>query len=165
MTNRQVSLDAVVMGMFGSPKPALIAALPAISDDAAHALDALELLSTLDVRAGAQANQYLITHTLTDARFSLGGGAADVPLTPLALPSLTAYTTAITRDGLLVVDRHGFSLRLGRVARSGFGAAALAPRGPFTTAGGLVAAIAALASTTTRQRPGAPRSTACCARR
>ena len=154
LTNRQVSLDAIVLGMFGAPKPALIAALPAISDDAAHVLDALELSSTLDVRAGAAANQYLITHTLTDARFTLSGGAADVPLAPLALPNLAADTAAITRDGLLVVDRHGFSLRLGRVARSGFGAAALEPRGSPPSAGGLVAAIAALASTDDRAVSG-----------
>ena len=51
--DRQVSLDAVVHGHVRLPKPALIAALPAISDDAAHALDALELISTLDVRAGS----------------------------------------------------------------------------------------------------------------
>ena len=154
LTNRQISLDAIVLGMFGAPKPALIAALPAISDDAAHVLDALELMSTLDVRAGAAANQYLITHTLTDARFTLGGGAADVSLAPLALPNLAAYTAAITRDGLLVVDRHGFSLRLGRVARAGFGAAALEPRGSPPTAGGLVAAITALASTDDRAVSG-----------
>ena len=141
-----VSLDSVVLGMFGSPKPALIAALPAISADAAHVLDTPTLLSTLDVSAGAQADHYLITHTLTDARFALGGGAV-VPLVPLALPNLTAHTAAITRDGLLVIDRHGFSLRLGRVARSGFGASALVPRGSPATAGGLVAAMVALAST------------------
>jgi len=149
LVGTKVSLDAVVIGMFGSPLPALIAALPAISQDAAHVLDAPVLLSTLDVRADTQPNQYLVTHTLTGARFTLGGGAADVPLAPLALPTLTAHTAAITRDGLLLVDRHGFTLRLGRVARSGFGAAALAPRvtpAP-ATAGGLVAAIVALAST------------------
>ena len=152
-----VSLDSIVQGMFGSPKPALIAALPAISADAAHVLDALGLLSTLDVRAGAQADHYLVTHTLTDARFSLSGGAAVVPLLPLALPSLTANTAAITRDGLLVIDRHGFTLRLGRVARSGFGAAALAPRVPQgspATAGGLVAAVVALATTSDRAVSG-----------
>jgi hypothetical protein len=145
-----VSLDSIVLGMFGTPKPALIAALPAISADAAHVLDAPVLISTLSVHAGVQANQYLITHTLTDARFTLGGRTADVLLLPLALPNLTAHTAAITRDGLLVIDRHGFTLRLGRVARSGFGAAALAPRvppGSPATAGGLVASIVALAST------------------
>jgi hypothetical protein len=143
-----ISLDAIAMGLFGAPKPALIAALPAISEDAAHVLDAPMLFSTLDVRPGAEADHYLIAHTLTGAHFALpGGGEADVPLTPLALPNVTAYTEAITRDGLLVVDRHGFSLRLGRVARAGFGAAALVPRRSPGTAGGLVAAIAALAST------------------
>ena len=53
-----------------------------------------------------------------------------VALAPLALPALTATTTATTRDGLLIVDDHGFSLRLGRVALVGFNAAALAPRLP-----------------------------------
>ena len=56
-----------------------------------------------------------------------------VALAPLALPSLTATTTATTRDGLLNVDDHGFSLRLGRVALAGFNAAALAPRLPAQT--------------------------------
>lgn len=144
---RATSLDAVVTAMFGSPLPPLIASLPAIAADAAQALEAPTLTSTLDIRASAEADHYLVAHTLTGARFALTGGAADVSLAPLALPNLTAYTTAITRDGLLIIDRHGFSLRLGRVARAGFGAAALEPRGSPATASGLVATIAGLATT------------------
>jgi hypothetical protein len=71
---------------------------------------------------------------------------AEVKLAPLALPILTATTSAHTRDGLLVVDGHGFSLRLGRVARAGFGTAALGPRGVVPPdVGGLTTALAGLA--------------------
>jgi len=141
------SLDAIAMGLFGSPTPALLIALPAIGDDAAHVLDTVRLSSTLDVQSAGRADEYVVTHTLAGARFTsfTTGETGEVALTPLALPALTAYTTAITRDGLLVIDNHGFSLRLGRVARAGFGAVALAPRGVAPDAGGLIAAIAALA--------------------
>jgi len=70
---------------------------------------------------------------------------SDVDLEPLALPAQTAYTTGATRGGLLVIDNHGFSLRLGRVARAGFPGIALIPRGVMSDVGGMIAAIAALA--------------------
>jgi hypothetical protein len=132
------SLDAIAMGLFGSPTPALVIALPAIGDDAAHVLETVRLSSTLDVQSAGRPDEYVVTHTLAGARFRsfATGQTGDVALTPLALPALTAYTTAITRDGLLVIDNHGFSLRLGRVARAGFGAVALAPRGVAPDAGG-----------------------------
>ena len=128
------------MGLFGSPTPALVVALPAIGAAAAHALDEIDLTSSLDVRPSGRADDYVVTHVLTSARF----GSATVTLATLALPALTAYTTAITRDGLLIIDDHGFSLRLGRVARAGFGLTALAPRLPgekTPDAGGLVSAL------------------------
>ena len=51
------SLDAIAMGLFGSPTPALLVALPAIGDDAAHVLDTVRLSSTLDVQsAGRRTN-------------------------------------------------------------------------------------------------------------
>jgi hypothetical protein len=134
------SLDAIAMGLFGSPTPALVVALPAIGADAAHALDGADMTSSLDVRPSGRADEYVVTHVLTSARF----GSATVTLATLALPALTAYTTAITRDGLLIIDDHGFSLRLGRVARAGFGLTALAPRLPEAKtpdAGGLVSAL------------------------
>jgi hypothetical protein len=141
------SLDAIAMGLFGSPTPALLLALPAIGNDAAHVLDTVRLSSTLDLQSAGRPDEYVATHTLAGAVFAsfTTAGTGAVALTPLALPALTAYPAATTRDGLLVIDNHGFSLRLGRVARAGFGAAALAPRGVPPDAGGLIAAIAALA--------------------
>jgi hypothetical protein len=141
------SLDGIVMGLFGSPTPPLLIALPAIGDDAAHTLDHFTLASTLVVQSAGRPGEYVVTHTLDGARFdSSVMENAEVRLAPLALPVMTAYTTATTRDRMLIVANHGFSLRLGRVARAGFGAAALAPRGVSPPdAGGLIAALAALA--------------------
>jgi hypothetical protein len=146
------SLDAVVMGLFGSPTPPLVVALPAIGTDAARIFDRVSLTSSLDVRSAGTANEYVVTHTLLDAAFPIAG-TATVEIAQLALPAATAYTTATTRDGLLVIDSHGFSLRLGRIARVGFGGAVLAPAlgltydptRPAPTAGDLVTALAMLA--------------------
>jgi hypothetical protein len=127
------SLDAIALGLFGTPTPPLLVTLPAIAVDAAHILDSVELGSTLEVQATARPEEFIVTHRLDSASFSALMPPAlhvTVALAPLALPSLTATTTATTSDGLLIVDDHGFSLRLGRVALVGFNAAALAPRLP-----------------------------------
>jgi hypothetical protein len=140
------SLEAIAMGLYGSPTPPLVIALPAIGNDAAHLLDTFKLLSMLEVASAGRPDEYVATHTLVGAVFTSSAPAdAEVSIAPLALPATTAYTTAITRDGLLVVDNHGFSLRLGQVARLGFGAAALEPRGVAGDAGSLITALAALA--------------------
>src|SRR5204863_1931382 len=120
---------------------------PAIAKDAAHILDTVLLTSTLKVDTSGLAGQYIVTHTLTGARFGSTAtpATADVDLEPLALPAPTAYTTGATRGGLLVIDNHGFSLRLGRLARAGFPGVALAPRGVMSDVGGMIAALAALA--------------------
>jgi hypothetical protein len=148
------SLDAVALALFGTPTPPLLVALPTIADDAVHILDGMTLSSTLTVQPAGRPGGYLITHTLNSALMKLKlkdkgvDMSADVALPPLALPALTAYTTATTRDGLLIVDEHGFTLRFGRVARAGFNAVALAPRLPAQATadvGGLVAEIVKLA--------------------
>jgi hypothetical protein len=127
------SLDAIALGMFGTPTPALVVTLPAIAADAAHILDSVTLRSTLDVQATGRPDEFIVTHTLNSATFAAPltpTGTVTVALAPLALPALTATATATTHDGLLSVGDHGFSLRLGRVALVGFNAAALAPRLP-----------------------------------
>jgi len=138
------SLDAIAMGLFGPLTPPLVVALPAIGADAAHVLDRVDLTSSLTVLSTGRPDEYVVTHVLTGARF----GSEVVSLATLALPALTAYTTGTTRDGLLVIADHGFSLRLGRVGRAGFGLSALKPRLPesYTAdAGGLIKALADLA--------------------
>jgi hypothetical protein len=86
------SLDAIAMGLFGAPTPALVVALPAIGADAGHVLDRVDLTSSLVVRSTGHPDEYVVTHVLTGARF----GSEVVTLASLALPALTAYTTATT---------------------------------------------------------------------
>jgi len=127
------SLDAIALGLFGTPTPPLLVTLPAIAGEAAHILDSVTLGSTLDVQATGRPDEFIVTHTLDSAAFPLPlmpKITVPVALAPLALPALTATTTATTHDGLLNVDDHGFSLRLGRVALVGFNAVTLAPRLP-----------------------------------
>jgi hypothetical protein len=138
----RISLDAVTLGLFGSPLPGQVASLPAIADDAAHLLDGLTLRSTLVIAPDSLATTYVVTHTLDSAR--LGTLAIDLPLAPLGLPTLTAYAAGTASDGLFAIGRHGFTLRLGTVARAAFGAG-LAARGFPASASKFVAALVSLA--------------------
>jgi hypothetical protein len=137
------SLDALVLGLFGSPLPAPVAALPAIADDAASLLDSVRLLSTLAVAASSTGTSYVVTHTLTTAR--LGPQAATVSLAALGLPTLQAFAPATAADGVLSIGQHAFTLRLGTVARAAFGPLSLAPRGLPADLPSFVAALFALA--------------------
>jgi hypothetical protein len=139
------SLDAIALGLFDSPTPAALLALPAIGADAADLLDAVTLQSILTIQPSSVAGAYLVTHTLVSAVFGPPDGAGAVPLAPLGLPSLTATATATTNEDLLTIGKHGFTLRLGTAARAAFGPLSLAPRGLPTTAATLVPALFALA--------------------
>lgn len=139
------SLDAIALGLFGSPTPPALLALPAIAAEASRLLDAVTLQSILTIQPSSVAGGYLVTHTLSSAVFGQPNGPGTVPLAPLGLPILTAYTTATASDGLLVIGNHGFTLRLGTAARSAFGPLSLVPRGLPATAAGLVPALFALA--------------------
>jgi hypothetical protein len=147
--SRSTSLDAVVLGLFGSPLPTALVALPGIARDAASILDRVTLKSMLDVRAGGAsspaATGYTVSHTLVSALFGPPRAPVEIPLAPLALPVLSASAPAQTRDGQFVIERHGFTLRLGASTRAAFGALALESRGLPGDAAGLVAALAALA--------------------
>jgi hypothetical protein len=121
------SLDALVLGLFGSPLPAAVAALPAIANDAASILDSVRLLSTLTVQQSSSATSYIVTHTLSEAQ--LGPQAATVSLASLGLPTLQAFASATAADNTLTIGPHAFTLRLGTAARAAFGPLALVPRG------------------------------------
>ena len=136
----QESLDAVVQGLFGSPTPPALVALPAIANDAASLLTSVRFTSLLAVTPGSQPGSYVVTHTLEAALFGPGWSVA-VPLGPLGLPSLQAVTSASLAGGALNITRHGFTLRLGSSARAAFGPLALVPRGFPSDAPGFVAAL------------------------
>jgi hypothetical protein len=149
-----VSLDALLLGLFGSPLPSQIVALPAVAYDAAHILDQMTLHSTLDVSAGDRPDRFVVTHTLVSAEFptltSAGSVGSMVPipydlLQPLGLPVLSAYATATTDDQQIFISNHGFTLRLGTVARAAFGKLALEPRGLPANPGDVPAFLASAA--------------------
>jgi hypothetical protein len=138
------SLDAVALGLFGTPLPAMVATLPAIADDAASLLDSVRLLSTIVVASSSSAGSYLVTHTLSDAQFG-PKWPVTVPLAPLGLPTLMAFATATAADNVLTIGTHGFTLRLGTVARAAFGPLSLVPRGFPADVPSFVASLFALA--------------------
>jgi hypothetical protein len=139
------SLDALALGLFGSPTPAALLALPAIAADATALLGGVTLQSMLTVEPSSDAGTYLVTHTLVSAVFGAPNGPGTVPLASLGLPILTAYTTASTSDDRLVIGSHGFTLRLGSAARAAFGPLSLVPRGLPGNAAAMVPALFALA--------------------
>jgi hypothetical protein len=138
------SIDALVLGLFGSPLPAPVAALPAIADDAASLLDSVRLLSTLAVQSSSSATSYVVTHTLSTAELGPGESIA-VPLAPLGLPTLQAFASGTAADNVLTIGPHAFTLRLGTVARAAFGPLSLMPRGLPPDLPSFVATLFALA--------------------
>jgi hypothetical protein len=144
-TGGAASLDAVLMGMYGSPLPSALAVLPAIADDAAHILDGLTLKSSLELTSRGAPSTFLATHTLVTALLGPGEDQVPIELQALGLPLLTAHTTAAIADGLLVIDSHAFTLHLGSVARTALSKLALERRGLPGDATGLVTLLALLA--------------------
>jgi hypothetical protein len=138
------SLDALVLGLFGSPLPAPVAALPAIADDAASLLDSVRLLSTLAVQPSSDATSYVVTHTLTTAELG-PSESTSVQLASLGLPTLQAFASATAADNVLTIGPHAFTLRLGTVARAAFGTLSLMPRGLPADLPSFVATLFALA--------------------
>src|SRR6185369_8854529 len=63
------SLDAIAMGLFGSPTPALVVALRAIGDEAAHVLDRPQLHSVLNISSAGSPDAYVVMHTLSSVTF------------------------------------------------------------------------------------------------
>ncbi len=118
--NTVLGIDAIVLGLYGSPLKPAIAALPAVAEEAAHLLDSFSLASTFEVELGVAPSNFLIAHRLRTIMFGPPTRLDEVELGPLGLPVLEARTTATTRDDQLMIDRHGFTMRLGTVAKSAF---------------------------------------------
>lgn len=138
------ALDALALGLFGSPAPPAVVALPAIAADAASILNSVQLESTLVVAPGSTGGGYVLTHTLDTAKFG-PGWQVPVSLASLALPALGAFTSATVADGALVIGSHDFTLRLGSAARAAFGPLSLVPRGLPADIPSFVSALFALA--------------------
>ena len=138
------SVDAQVLGLFGSPTPAMLVALPEIAADAGSILDSVQLISQLTIAPSGTAGTYAVTHLLTTAGFG-PSLQVQVALASLGLPILQAYTTATVSDDVLTIGSHGFTLRLGTAARAAFGPLALVPRGLPADVPSFVSALFSLA--------------------
>jgi hypothetical protein len=134
------SLDALVQGLFGSPTPPAVVALPAIAADAASLLAGVRFTSLLAVAPGSRPGSYLVTHTLQAAQLG-PGWSVTVPLAALGLPVLQAAASGSVAGGTLNIARHGFTFRLGSTARAAFGPLALVPRGFPSDAAGFVGTL------------------------
>ncbi|HET6282488.1 MAG TPA: hypothetical protein VFH73_16105, partial [Polyangia bacterium] len=161
-----VSLDALLMGMFGSPKPKALVDLSSVADDAARILGSVALRSQLAIREATVPGAYQADHMFAGATFMVPGATYEVPLLPLALPVLEVPAVrAIATARTLTLAAHAITLRLGTVARVAFGELALARRGLPSGSRELVDWIAALARapvTVTMADPTAP-ATGCAA--
>jgi hypothetical protein len=135
--NGEVSFDAIVLGLFGSPKPALLVDLPGIADDAAHLFEHITLASTLEIAAESVPGTYSVSHSLASAEFRtrtsptkpLGCGSPDaddtlfrasVGIASYPVPIPTAHALATTVEDQLIFGEQGFTLRLGSLARAAF---------------------------------------------
>ncbi|HEX3903403.1 MAG TPA: hypothetical protein VH853_11185 [Polyangia bacterium] len=149
------SVDALALGLFGSPTPPALVALPAIAADAADMLDSVRLGSQLTVAPTGVAGSYVVTHTLSNAQFGTGWPVS-VPLASLGLPSLQAFASATLSDAILVIGGHSFTLRLGTAARAAFGPLSLVPRGFPADTASFVSALFAVAHSTDGAVAGCP---------
>lgn len=134
--------DAVVAG--GSfPTGAALSALLAAQSDT---LELLELSSTLSLDAGAGT----LAHRLDTARLTVAGADYDVVLGDTARPVVRAAPVVWSRSGAdeLVIADHGFTLRVGSLARAGFRDVGLAAAGLDDREADLGAALMESASDT-----------------
>ena len=143
------SNDGILASLFGAPKPAALVGLHDVASDAAQILSALTLNSHLQIDAAPGAGALVATHTFESASFGAGPApAVVVNLLPLGLPTLEAsFIPASDSGDVLTLEPHGITLRLGMVARAGFGELALVRRGWPADAPGFLQALVRLAST------------------
>lgn len=140
--------DSLVTGLFPAPSSPLLAALPPIAREAAHLTDLVKLRSLLSVTPTAADAQprYVVEHVVDVIEFSMGMNFASVKTLDYAAPARSARVNAVLRGGDLVIDSHGFGLRLGTAARSALVSRSLAPRTGFDDVPGFVDAVFTLAT-------------------
>jgi hypothetical protein len=124
------SHDAMVANLFPSTRSRLLESLPAMGTEVTQLLDSIELRSTLSIRSTSSPEHYQVSHRLTSASFPLPASGTSIELLDLGAPVLEArFVPATGHLNELEVGTHGFTLRLGSVARQAFAQASLVPRG------------------------------------
>ncbi len=161
------SHDALLASLFGTPKPASLVDLHDIATQAGHIFGAVALRSRLQIADAPGPDTFTATHTFISAAFGAGAGTAPavvVDLLPLGLPALRApYIRATASGRVLAIDQHRITLRLGTVARAGFGQLALASRGLPADSLGALRTLLDLAATPLPMRVEQPHAESGCA--
>jgi hypothetical protein len=143
------SLDKLLSDALKAGGTGTLGALPGIAPAGRAMLAAgLELASELELLAtDGSSGSAVARHSLTAATFRGPGTAtATVKLGELGLPQLTALPVGakLAAGWRLMIDEHGFSLRLGLVARRALGKLVLAAVGLPESSEALAAALFAL---------------------
>lgn len=122
------SLDHLAARLFPVPLPRLADELPALATEVSRLLETVDLRSTLTILPASIPGEYQLEHRLLAVAFPLG---APIELLELGAPALEArFVPAMTLpEAGLGIGTHGFTLRLGSVARLAFGRSSLVARG------------------------------------
>ena len=141
------SLDAWVDALFSGVRDQLSSAkLGALPAELAGLLDDLRLASRMVIAPASDPNGYWLEHQLIGVAFPDGPKLVAFEIPALGLPATTAAGIHATlKADQLSIPSHGFTLRLGTVARYAFEEASLRPRNASDSAV-LVEAIFGLAS-------------------
>ncbi|HEY0708820.1 MAG TPA: hypothetical protein VGG33_18575 [Polyangia bacterium] len=123
------SLEKQIMAMFAS-SPQLTADLKAIAADGRKLLDSFRLLSTMSLSATSQPGHLQLDHHLNALEVAIGAATISVDVPDLGAAVLSArFVSAEATRRDITIDRHGFTLRLGSLARLAFIRGALMNRG------------------------------------
>jgi hypothetical protein len=123
------SLEKQIAAMFANT-PQLTADVKAIAADGRKLLDSFRILSTMSLSATSQPGHLQLDHHLNALEIGVGTSTISVDVPDLGGPVLVARfvnAEATRRD--ITIDRHGFTLRLGSLARLAFARGALTSRG------------------------------------
>jgi hypothetical protein len=144
-----VSLEAIVDGLFGSARGQLTGAkLGALPDEIGGLLSDVRIDSQMAITAGSDVNSYAINHSLASVTFpnALTSISFNVPTLGLPVSSVSGILAAL-KAGQLSIPSHGFTLRLGTTARYAFEATSLKSRGAEDSSS-LVSSVFGLAQLT-----------------
>lgn len=154
----QMTVDALAESLFPRPRPALLADLPSLGREASSLLTGMRLHTTLVFSRTVVPGRLRLDHALRAAELPMAAVPTRVNLVEVVGPISEARFVPVSLRGReLEIATHGFTLRLGSVARYAFGRVSLRPRAVPSEVAAFVNALFALAS----HRDGASTLTGC----
>jgi hypothetical protein len=112
------ALETQIEGMFAGQNPRLRENLKGIADEVAGLFLKIQLNSSMELTATGDPQRFQLDHHLDELVLDITNDPFPVDLLKLGLPLRTARFVAVTAAGSeLRIERHGFTLRLGTLAR------------------------------------------------